>query len=151
MRKITASAHFLPVQTMPIISRLEGPINYHHTAIVPNFTNVLLSFFLIAETTFIQIPPSLLATACICAATRGINSPSARFALADLCRLVQTDPFDVEFTVRHIEQVVAKETAALQKQVYKQHYVPASQSKVPSTCAADVAPDTPTDIQDVYF
>lgn len=111
----------------------------------------LSSFSFITETTFIQIPPSLLATACICAATRGINSPSARFALGDLCRLVQTDPFDVEFTVRHIEQVVAKETAALQMQVYRQHPVASSQSRVPSTCAADVAPDTPTDIQNVYF
>ncbi|XP_063709905.1 G1/S-specific cyclin-D2-like [Culicoides brevitarsis] len=105
------------------------------------------------ETTFIQITPSLLASACICAATRGINSPSAPFAFGDICRLIQIDPFDVEFTVRHIEQVVAKETAALQKQVYKAHpYASQSTGKIPSSCAADIGqPETPTDIQDVYF
>lgn len=113
-----------------------------------------LILYFILETTFIQISPSLLACACICAATRGINSPSAPFALGDICRLIQIDPFDVEFTVRHIEQVVAKETAALQKQIYKTHSYASGTStgKMPSSCAADVGqPETPTDIQDVYF
>lgn len=116
----------------------------------PSCNKKKISFLLFAETTFIQIPPSLLAVACICSATRGINSTSARFVLGDVCRLIQIDPFDVEFTVRHIEQVVAKETAALQKQVYRSPYAVGG-GKMPSSCAADVVPDNPNDIQDVYF
>lgn len=125
------------------------------TLIVQNvsYNNKNVLFSIIIETTFIQITPSLLASACICAATRGINSPSAPFALGDVCRLVQIDPFEVEFTVRHIEQVVAKETAALQRQIYKgQAFTSSNINKMPSSCAADVGqPETPTDIQDVYF
>jgi hypothetical protein len=116
-----------------------------------------MCFFLLLyfpETTFIHMPPSLLASACICAAARGINSPSAVFALRDVCLLTQADPFEIEFTVRHIEQVVSKETAALQKQQQQQFYgkngYNSNNGKLATTCSQD-AQTTPTDIQDVYF
>lgn len=68
---------------------------------------------------FICVPPSLLASACVCAATRGVNAPSARYALRDVCLLTQCDPIEVEYTVHHIEKVVAAETAALQEQQFQ--------------------------------
>lgn len=109
-----------------------------------------------------SVTPSLLASACICAAARGVNAPSAQFALRDVCRLTQVDPLEVEFTVRHIEAVVAKETAALQKQqsqaLKQQPYTSTSLSTaMPSKISEDKCddldsqPETPTDVQDVSF
>lgn len=118
-----------------------------------------------------QIAPSLLASACICAATRGVNAPSAPFALRDVCRLTQVDPLDVEFTVRHIEAVVAKETAAIQKQQQQQQQLQLQQQQcqkqymmadsvlmsgkemsVDDDLICDLTqPETPTDVQDVEF
>lgn len=110
---------------------------------------------------FMSVTPSLLASACICAAARGVNAPSAQFALRDVCLLTQVDPLEVEFTVRHIEAVVAKETAALQKQqsqALKQQSYPNISSPMPSKISdggmcddLDSQPETPTDVQDVSF
>lgn len=104
---------------------------------------------------FMQSSPSVLACSCICAAVRGINAPSAKFALHDTCRLTQCDPLEVELTVRHIENVVAKETAALQKQygpVKVQQY-PMIPGKMATgmDCGELGQPETPTDVQDVYL
>lgn len=105
-----------------------------------------------------SVTPSLLASACICAAARGVNAPSAQFALRDVCRLTQVDPLEVEFTVRHIEAVVAKETAALQKQqsqALKQQAYPTmgmpSKNSDGMCDGLDSQPETPTDVQDVSF
>lgn len=127
-------------------------------------------FCLFTETMFMQTIPSVLASACICAATRGINAPSAKFALRDVCRLTQADPLEVEFTVRHIENVVAKETAALQMQqqqaIKQQQYsscgssamlmvptlLPPSGKLTSGDGGCEMGqPETPTDVQDVYF
>ncbi|GAB0097317.1 Cyclin [Sergentomyia squamirostris] len=91
----------------------------------------------LTELVFMQTLPSVLAAACICAATRGINSPSARLALGDIVRLTCVDPLEVELAVRHIEVIVAKQTAAMQKQ--QQQITLKSQYPVlPGKCASEV-------------
>lgn len=61
-----------------------------------------------------QTAPSLLATACVCAAVRGLNLPSSQYALADLCAVSRADITLAELMVCHIERVIANETASLQ-------------------------------------
>lgn len=57
--------------------------------------------------------PSLLASACICSAVRGINIPSAPYVLRDIClMLTEVEPLEVEVAVRQIELVVDRETGA---------------------------------------
>lgn len=136
---------------------------------------MLKLFCIHSESLFMLTPPSLLAAACICAATQGIRAPSAAFALRDICRLTTSDPLDVELTVRHIEHVVAKETAtlqqqqqqqALQQQQQQQQQEQAKPSQKPSyndTAATPTGklqigivcdagqPETPTDVQDVLI
>lgn len=105
-----------------------------------------------------------MASACICAAARGINAPSAIHSLRDVCRLTQSDPLEVEITVRHIETVLAKVTPIVeqQKQSYpiksqQQHYT-VQPDKLASGFDNGILleceptpPKTPTDVQDVYF
>ncbi|XP_055682743.1 G1/S-specific cyclin-D2-like [Lutzomyia longipalpis] len=90
----------------------------------------------LTELVFMRTPPSVLAAACICAATRGINSPSARLALGDLVRLTRVDPVEVEISVRHIEAIVAKQAAAMQKQ--QQITLKAQYPVLPAKCAIEV-------------
>ncbi|XP_026475933.1 G1/S-specific cyclin-D1-like [Ctenocephalides felis] len=66
------------------------------------------------EPEFMQTAPSLLATACVCAAVRGLNLPSSQCALADLCAVSRADITLAELMVCHIERVIANETASLQ-------------------------------------
>lgn len=111
--------------------------------------------YLFPETMFMQSSPSVLACSCICAATRGIKAPSAKFSLHDVCRLTQCDPLEVELTVRHIEKVVAEETAAMQKQygLVKVQQYPMIPGKMATgmDCGELGQPETPTDVQDVYL
>lgn len=110
---------------------------------------LLLSF---AEYAFMQSLPSVLASACVCAATRGINSPSARRALGDVVRLTRADPLEVEFAVRHIEIIVAKQAAAMQQQHQEQLKMQYQSNKLPTTCSTEVYQSgTGSDFKDVYF
>lgn len=75
-----------------------------------------------------QTAPSILATACICAAVSGLNLRSAERALADLCAISRSDYTLAELMVCHIERVVANETAALQAPAH----ISSRSSKCPS-------------------
>lgn len=95
--------------------------------------------------------PSVLASACICAATRGINSPSARRALGDVVRLTRVDPLEVELAVRHIEIIVAKQAAAMQQQ-HQELKLQYQSQKLPTTCSTEVyQAGNGSDFKDVYF
>lgn len=111
-----------------------------------------LFLILLAEYVFVHTPPSVLASACVCAATRGINSPSARRALGDVVRLTQADPLEVEFAVRHIEIIVAKQAAAMQQQHQEQLKLQYQSQKLPTTCSTEVyQTENGSDFKDVYF
>jgi hypothetical protein len=113
-----------------------------------------LRYGCISEPEFIQSRPSLLAAASIGAAVRGLNSPSAATALASVCALTRVDPASAERVVRHIESVVASETASLQPLPTAGNKVSSSSSssgKLMSVADGSGQPETPTDVQDVHF
>ncbi|XP_059617725.1 G1/S-specific cyclin-D2-like [Phlebotomus argentipes] len=104
----------------------------------------------LTELVFMRTPPSVLAAACICAATRGINSPSARLALGDIVRLIRVDPVEVELAVRHIEAIVATQAAAMQKQ-QQQIAIKSQYAGLPAKCASEVYHESGSDFQGVGF
>jgi hypothetical protein len=113
-----------------------------------------MRFECVAEPELIQSRPSVLATASISAAVRGLNSPSAASALTAVCALTRVDPAAAEHVVRHIERVVASEVASLQILPTASNKVanPASAStKLMSVADETGQPETPTDVQDVHF
>lgn len=115
---------------------------YHCFCVDMFLTGSLIVYF--TEPEFIQTPPSLIASACICAAIRGLKSPSAHMAPRDICQLTYCDPISLELVARHIEQIVDKETAAMQ-----------TPTKTPMHHSGndilDSQPETPTDVQDIDF
>jgi hypothetical protein len=113
-----------------------------------------LSCVCVAEPELILSRPSVLATASISAAVRGLNSPSAVSALSSVCALTRVDPAVAEHVVRHIERVVASEVASLQILPTANSKVansPATSSKLISVADETGQPETPTDVQDVHF
>lgn len=135
-----------------------GPINLirtnNNSSLVKFVINVLFSLFSLSllEYAFMQSLPSVLASACVCAATRGINSPSARRALGDVVRLTRVDPLEVEFAVRHIEIIVAKQAAAMQQQHQEHLKLQYQSNKLPTTCSTEVYQSgNGSDFKDVYF
>ena len=120
-----------------------------------SWTDLLYDLLFLAEPELIQSRPSVLATASISAAVRGLNSPSAATALTSVCALTRVDPAAAEHVVRHIERVVASETASVQP-------LPSTSNKVTSSASSSTKmmsgveetggqPETPTDIQDIHF
>jgi hypothetical protein len=113
------------------------------------------SSYCVSEPELIQSRPSLLATASICAAIRGLNSPSAATALTSVCALTRVDPAAAEHVVHHIERVVALETASVQAvptaATNKVSSSTASSGKLMSVADETSQPETPTDVHDVYF
>lgn len=120
------------------------------------------------ETIFMQLEPSLLAAACIASATRGLNVSSKLAVGYDLCRLTMHDLAKVDFIVKIIEEIVAKEIA--DKQMQQQQQMGASGAgsckdqyqQAPQKVSAGGAPnaqqtptqqqpETPTDVQFIYF
>ncbi|KAJ9601043.1 hypothetical protein L9F63_000778, partial [Diploptera punctata] len=101
---------------------------------------------------FIQTPPSLIATASICAAVRGLNSPSASIVMSSVCALTRVDPAAAEAVVHHIERVV-ESTASLQSlpPSHKITNTTTSSGKLVSVADETGQPETPTDIQDIHF
>ena len=103
-----------------------------------------------------QLEPSLLAAACICSATRGLNVSSKLAVGYDLCSLTMTDMNKVEFIVKIIEEIVAKEIAEkqTQQQVANTGSCKEQYSQQPQKLAATQngqQPETPTDVQFIYF
>lgn len=120
-----------------------------------SWTNLLFDVLCLAEPELILSRPSVLAAASISAAVRGLNSPSAATALTSVCALTRVDPAAAEHVVRHIERVVASETASVQP-------LPSTSSKVTSSASSSTKmmsgveetggqPETPTDVQDIHF
>uniref|UniRef100_A0A182MYK4 Cyclin C-terminal domain-containing protein n=1 Tax=Anopheles dirus TaxID=7168 RepID=A0A182MYK4_9DIPT len=134
------------------------------------------SFFssLSGETIFLQVEPSLLAVSCIASATRGLNISTKLAVGYDLCRLTMHDLEKIDFIVKIIEDIVAREIAdkqcqqqqAAQQQAQiaaagsscKEQYQQAPQ-KLSSASGASSStgppqqqqPETPTDVQFIYF
>lgn len=127
-----------------------------------------LFFFPFAETIFMQLEPSLLAASCIASASRGLNVSTKMSVGYDLVRLTMHDLVKVDFIVKIIEEIVAKEIADKQVQQQqqqaatsasgscKEQYQQAPQ-KVNSGGAPNSQqqqteqPETPTDVQFIYF
>lgn len=119
------------------------------------------------ETIFMQLEPSLLAASCIASASRGLNVSTKMAVGYDLVRLTMHDLVKVDFIVKIIEEIVAKEIADKQVQQQqaatsaaagscKEQYQQAPQ-KVNSGGAPNSQqqqteqPETPTDVQFIYF
>lgn len=98
-------------------------------------TDIFLVKF--SETEFMRMKPSLMATACVVSAVRGLSSSEEALKLVETaCTLTSTCPSIVDKIVDHIERLVARETAP---QNQKTNSSPNSQ------------PTTPTHVQDVVF
>lgn len=116
-----------------------------------------------------QLEPSLLAAACIASASRGLNVSTKMATGYDLCRLTFHDIGKIDFIVKIIEEIVAKEIADKQQQQQqqlaassaaggscKEQYQQAPQKVGSSGAPADQTssqqqPETPTDVQFIYF
>ncbi|XP_053688889.1 G1/S-specific cyclin-D3-like [Sabethes cyaneus] len=120
------------------------------------------------EIIFMQLEPSLLAAACIASATRGLNVSTKMAVGYDLCRLTLHDLAKIDFIVKIIEEIVAKEIADKQLQQQQQLAATAGSCKdqyqqAPQKCSSTGAtsggqqppaqqqPETPTDVQFIYF
>ncbi|XP_055599409.1 G1/S-specific cyclin-D2-like [Uranotaenia lowii] len=120
------------------------------------------------ETIFMQLEPSLLATACIASASRGLNVSTKMAVGYDLCRLTAHDLAKIDFIVKIIEEIVAKEIADKQVQQTQQQmqaaataagsckdqYQQAPQKLAGSSSSSQPQqqqPETPTDVQFIYF
>lgn len=119
------------------------------------------------ETIFMQLEPSLLAAACISSASRGLNVSTKMATGYDLCRLTSHDLVKVDFIVKIIEEIVAKEIADKQLQQQqqqmgasggscKEQYQQVPQKVSPAGASVEQAsvqqqPETPTDVQFIYF
>lgn len=119
------------------------------------------------ETIFMQLEPSLLAAACIASASRGLNVSTKMAVGYDLVRLTMHDLVKVDFIVKIIEEIVAKEIADKQVQQQqqqaavtsgscKEQYAQAPQkvtsgAGAPNSQQQTEQPETPTDVQFIYF
>jgi hypothetical protein len=135
-------------------------VYYFNGTFITKFQNLCiggsdLSCECVPEPELILIRPSVLATASIGAAVRGLNSPSASSALTSVCALTHVDPAAAEHILCHIESVVASETASLQiLPTTNNNKVTTSAScptKLMSVADETGQPETPTDVQDVHF
>uniref|UniRef100_A0A182Q5L7 Uncharacterized protein n=1 Tax=Anopheles farauti TaxID=69004 RepID=A0A182Q5L7_9DIPT len=126
------------------------------------------------ESTFLQVEPSLLAVSCIASATRGLNISTKLAVGYDLCRLTMHNLEKIDLIVNIIEDIVAREIAdkqcqqqqAAQQQAQiaaagsscKEQYQQAPQ-KLSSASGSGSStgptqqqqPETPTDVQFIYF
>uniref|UniRef100_A0A453Z020 Cyclin D n=2 Tax=Anopheles gambiae TaxID=7165 RepID=A0A453Z020_ANOGA len=124
------------------------------------------------ETIFMQVEPSLLAVSCIASATRGLNVSTKLAVGYDLCRLTMHELEKIDLIVKIIEDIVAREIAdkqCQQQQVAqqqaqlaaagsscKEQYQQAPQKLASASNSTGGAPqqqqpETPTDVQFIYF
>uniref|UniRef100_A0A182XNB5 Uncharacterized protein n=1 Tax=Anopheles quadriannulatus TaxID=34691 RepID=A0A182XNB5_ANOQN len=124
------------------------------------------------ETIFMQVEPSLLAVSCIASATRGLNVSTKLAVGYDLCRLTMHELEKIDLIVKIIEDIVAREIAdkhCKQQQVAqqqaqlaaagsscKEQYQQAPQKLASASNSTGGAPqqqqpETPTDVQFIYF
>ncbi|XP_055631750.1 G1/S-specific cyclin-D2-like [Toxorhynchites rutilus septentrionalis] len=117
------------------------------------------------ETIFMQLEPSLLAAGCIASASRGLNVSSKLAVGYDLCRFTLHDLTKIDFVVKVVEEIVAKEISEKQIQQQQQQMCAATNGsckdqyqqapqKVSSSGATnpkEQQPETPTDVQFIYF
>ncbi|XP_018326730.1 G1/S-specific cyclin-D2-like [Agrilus planipennis] len=101
------------------------------------------------EPSLVQTPPSLIAAACICSAIRGLKLSSDNQATRDVCYILNLDPISLELLVRFVDQIVEK-------------VVPQKPKPNPNDTAKGVSnngfespnykqPETPTEVENVYF
>lgn len=125
------------------------------------------------ETIFMQVEPSLLAVSCIASATRGLNVSSKLAVGYDLCKLTMHDLQKIDLIVKVIEDIVAREIADKQIQQQqvaqqqaqlaaagsscKEQYQQAPQRLANASSSSSTVPpqqqqpETPTDVQYIYF
>lgn len=105
--------------------------------------------FLFAEPSLIQSPPSLIASACICSAVRGLKQPFANDATRDICHLTRVDPINLELLIRFIDQQVEKVVPqAAEKQNHGTNKYPTNGEFDSPTYGQ---PETPTEVDSIYF
>jgi hypothetical protein len=107
-----------------------------------------LLFYLFTEPDFIMVPASIIGSAGIVAAVRGLRMAESQDVLRVVCGLTRCREADVEAAILKIEAIVADETASLQPA--KQAPFPAVQ---PSKLQAPTndKPETPKEVQDIHF
>lgn len=96
------------------------------------------------ECDFLLVPPSLIAVACIMAATRGLQVRGAD--VSELCSWTSAPPAAAELAARHVERVLARETAPTPRALAHSHH-----AKTPPSLEPYTLPETPTDVQDIQF
>ncbi|KAK5643839.1 hypothetical protein RI129_007684 [Pyrocoelia pectoralis] len=102
------------------------------------------------EPALIQVAPSLIASACICAAMRGLRMSSTTAATNDICSLLNVDPESLENLRIFIDQAVEK---GMPTSPQKVNVYPNSNSC--SNAAFESPkygqPETPPDVENIYF
>lgn len=83
--------------------------------------------------------PSVIAAACVHSAVRGLKLSSAETALEDICRLVNAGPQTLELLVDVIDSTIEKITP------------PPPQSPIKCDNDFENQPNTPTEVENVYF
>lgn len=110
---------------------------------------------LFSDPDLIQVPPSVIATACLCSAVRGLRIASSSVALKTVCQLLNLEnPESVEMVIKRIEAVFQEEAAAFQQSSVSSKGSGVQNMSTNSTKEEDTVnghPETPTDIQDVHF
>lgn len=101
------------------------------------------------EPTLIQTAPSLIASACICSAVRGLKLPFSNAATRDVCHLTHVDPINLELLVRFIDQQVEK----VVPQVSERAASPSNKLTTNNDFESPTygQPETPTEVESIYF
>lgn len=110
----------------------------------------------LSDPDFMYLAPSTIATASLCSAARGLKIPSSGTVLSSICQLLEIqDPEEIEPVIRRIEAVLEAETTIVPEEPSVSKT--GNFSSTPSTSAANKQdaigghPETPTDVQDIYF
>ncbi|KAF5296228.1 hypothetical protein FQA39_LY12565 [Lamprigera yunnana] len=102
------------------------------------------------EPALIQVTPSLIASACICAAMRGLRMPSTNTATIDICNLLNIDLENLENLRVFIDEAVEKGTPTLaDKPSDYSNSVMCTNAGFESPKYGQ--PETPLEVENVYF
>lgn len=109
-------------------------------------------FLFVSEPSLIQTLPSLIASACICSAVRGLKLASAGQATKDICNLTRVDPINLELLVRFVDEQVEKVVSQASEKSSHEHSSnkhAASGNGYESPTYGQ--PETPTEVDSIYF
>lgn len=109
------------------------------------------------EPSLVQTAPSLIASACVCSAIRGLKMPAAAIATRDICVTTRIlDPIALELLIRFIDQVVEKVipssgTVSAGQNCDKSGTGAGQKRKEEEEDCEYPQPVTPKDVEEIYF